>query len=77
MLSVGFKERNMHQHLQIYLNQQHINLIMKGYLVGKTLICNLWIVDESVGNKYVNGFTNEQNTSKKKLSVLFRWYIHR
>jgi hypothetical protein len=30
-------------------------------LIGKNLIGNLWIVGESVGNKYTYGFTNGQS----------------
>jgi hypothetical protein len=32
---------------------------------SKKLINNLWIVGESVSNKYTNGFTDEQSTPKK------------
>jgi len=32
---------------------------------------HLWIVDESVDNKYINGFTNGQNTSKKNYMFYF------
>jgi hypothetical protein len=39
MLSVGFKERNMHQHLQIYLNQQHINIHSVDYM--QNLVFNI------------------------------------
>jgi hypothetical protein len=33
--------------------------------IEKTLINNLWTVDESVGNKYTDGFTDRQSAQKK------------
>jgi hypothetical protein len=36
--------------------------------VEKTLVDNLWIVGESIGNKHIDGFTNKQSTPKNKFT---------
>jgi hypothetical protein len=39
--------------------------------VEKTLVDNLWIVGESIDNKYTDEFTNKQNTPKKQIYLLY------
>jgi len=43
--------------------------------IRKTLVGNLWIVGEFVGNKYTDGFTDIQNALKKFTRFILSVYL--
>lgn len=51
----------------ISIRQHEFNRRAHGwqYSVGKTLIGDLWYVDESINNNFTNEFTNGKSTQKK------------
>jgi hypothetical protein len=45
------------------------------YISKKTLVSNLWIVGEFVGNKYTDGFTDIQSALKKFTRFILSVYL--